>query len=228
MSDQPEAVSGGETKVCPDCAETVQQAARMCRYCGYRFDTGASGGSPSVSPPPEPAPKKSAPGAAILSFVVPGLGHFYLGEGWRGGVLLASFIVLTVAAILTGTLGPGWIVGIIGAVDAFRGATSLNATGSRREVGTGLWVLLAASIILAVVAVVVDEQRARDAAEAERIESERRDREEQRLIGQQQLQEQQLIEEERLRLDEELAYEQCLLEREINPDSINICVPPGP
>jgi ribosomal protein L32 len=26
------------TKVCPDCAEDVKTAARVCRYCGYRFD----------------------------------------------------------------------------------------------------------------------------------------------------------------------------------------------
>jgi len=26
------------TKVCPDCAETVKEAAKVCRFCGYRFE----------------------------------------------------------------------------------------------------------------------------------------------------------------------------------------------
>src|SRR4051812_34957963 len=27
-----------EMKVCPDCAESVKRAARVCRYCGFRFE----------------------------------------------------------------------------------------------------------------------------------------------------------------------------------------------
>lgn len=32
-----------ETKTCPDCAEHVKAAARVCRFCGYRFDGEATG-----------------------------------------------------------------------------------------------------------------------------------------------------------------------------------------
>ena len=39
-------------KTCPDCAEEVKEAARVCRFCGYRFD------EPMGAPTPPDAPSE--------------------------------------------------------------------------------------------------------------------------------------------------------------------------
>ena len=39
-----------ERKTCPDCAESVLAAARVCRYCGYRFDTSPDPETPAPAP----------------------------------------------------------------------------------------------------------------------------------------------------------------------------------
>lgn len=58
---------GEPTKRCPDCAETVKSAAKVCRFCGYRFEPQAGGlgaGSPVPGTPAPPTPAPATPPAA--------------------------------------------------------------------------------------------------------------------------------------------------------------------
>ena len=49
------------TKVCPDCAETVKTAARICRFCGHQFAaTEARGSIRQRATLPRPAGKRAA------------------------------------------------------------------------------------------------------------------------------------------------------------------------
>jgi hypothetical protein len=148
---------GGGTRRCTECAEEIQAAAKVCRFCGHRF-SGAERDEGS---------KKSPVGAAVLSLVIPGLGHYYVGEGWRGSVFLISFGLATLGAISTGTVGPGWIIGLVGLVDAHRGAKSWNESSRHRGVGNGLWVMLGVVVAMVSAAIALsahDEEQGRDAA----------------------------------------------------------------
>jgi hypothetical protein len=42
LARSPSGAVDSESKTCPDCAEEVKAAARVCRFCGYRFDSVAS------------------------------------------------------------------------------------------------------------------------------------------------------------------------------------------
>lgn len=74
--------TGGETKTCPDCAEEVEAAARVCRFCGYRFTDAAS---PRHSGPQSPAPAPSSPPTSTED---PGLASRVLSQrAAQGGVV---------------------------------------------------------------------------------------------------------------------------------------------
>lgn len=50
-------VMTADDKDCPECGETIRAAARLCRFCGYRFDD-----RPRREPTPDPASTEATPG----------------------------------------------------------------------------------------------------------------------------------------------------------------------
>lgn len=105
------------TKVCPSCAESVRAAAKVCRYCGYRFETAApavTARSAAVATAPP-----SSRGGAIMSTIAGALliaGSFLpwasvhvlthtirrSGMDWRAGVFT---LILGVLALVVGIAG---------------------------------------------------------------------------------------------------------------------------
>jgi Uncharacterised protein family UPF0547 len=98
-----------ETRVCPDCAETVKAQARVCRSCGYRFGTlaAASRGSSMESILAKPLDRRGWfllwGLASALLMVLGSVGpwaRFGAVAFGRGGALLVLALAVIGAALL--------------------------------------------------------------------------------------------------------------------------------
>lgn len=91
---------------CPNCGKEIPEGAKFCPDCGH--GAGASG---DVSASAALMFNKKSEGLAlILSLLIPGLGHIYVGQTNRGVMILIGFIV---CAILGAFLFVPWIGNLV-------------------------------------------------------------------------------------------------------------------
>lgn len=101
---------------CRQCGEKNPQDAAFCISCGAKVKVTPTRSTSSTDPAPKtqldaPRKKKNASLAAILSFLIAGLGHFYLGEWKRGALWFIALIIIGI--VLFYTLNSATFIGLI-------------------------------------------------------------------------------------------------------------------
>ena len=131
---------------CPGCKSDVAGEPEFCPQCGFwlkgpgsKQSEAGTGEPPSgvappggvdefrshMPPPGAPAgvpPRESVKNpvvAAILSFLIPGVGQIYNGQAAKGVVTLVACLLLWLICV-------GWVIAIVAAIDAAMIAQKIN------------------------------------------------------------------------------------------------------
>lgn len=130
---------------CPRCAERIKARAKMCRFCGLDLEEPDRSPRPSLAPAPRSRSESrlevvhhyhatpASPGvAAVLSFLLIGLGQMYAGFVGRGLALVFLAVTLGILVRFAWVVSPDgallaallwFVVWLVGIVDAYNCAS---------------------------------------------------------------------------------------------------------
>ena len=103
-----------ETKFCSNCGEEIDIDAEICPKCGVRVK------APTVG-------EKNPGLAAVLSFLIVGLGQIYNGQIGKGIVLIICYVISILLVFIVIGIPLLVILWIYGIYDAYNTAKKINA-----------------------------------------------------------------------------------------------------
>ncbi|KAF5083371.1 zinc ribbon domain-containing protein [Methanobacterium aggregans] len=107
-----------ETKFCFNCGEEISKLAEICPNCGVRL----------MEPEKNViVPQKNAALAAVLSFLVVGLGQIYNGQVGKGILLLVGAIISGILMFIVIGVVTWLIIWIYAIYDAYNTANKINS-----------------------------------------------------------------------------------------------------